>query len=378
MGSARLAQVALTVRRRGAVPGGPSPPRQEGAGRHGSTLMRANRWTTSRRNVLRTRHRGPRRLPALRHRRHRRRHQWLRDRPRRGRTRALGLPVRAGGPRERDVFRVDQADPRRPALPRAPRVQARSRIPVRARASLGDRAAHRLASALRAAASPRHAAGLAAAARTVPVRSPRRAKAVAGQPDARSGPGRGRRSAEARSVRARVRILGLLGGRRPARGPQRPRRAGARRDDPDPHASRVGRTGCARVDPDHARQLHRRRERNPRPDHRQCGRAVGRPRPRVHAGCRDQLEDPARAGLAHRGAAPLRSRPLLHVPERRRPHRLRHPLRGRVHADRHDGPGFRGRSRRRRRDPGRDRVSVPGGERILCRAGHAGRGRVDL
>ena len=57
----------------------------------------------------------------------------------------------------------------------------------------------------------------------------------------------------------------------------------------------------------------------------------------------------------------LRSRPRLHLPERRPPHRLRHPLAGRVHHDRHHRPGT-GRRRRRRSRPARRRIAY------LCKA----------
>ncbi len=58
-------------------------------------------------------------------------------------------------------------------------------------------------------------------------------------------------------------------------------------------------------------------------------------------------EGAAGAGLAHRGAKALRARPRLHVPERRRPHRLRHSLSGRFHADRHHRSRLSRRSRAR-------------------------------
>ena len=81
---------------------------------------------------------------------------------------------------------------------------------------------------------------------------------------------------------------------------------------------------------------------------RQCRRALGRARCSV-AGLRRQRagQGAPGAGLAHRGAQALRPRPRLHLPERRRPHHLRHSLRGRLHADRHHRPRLRRRSRPR-------------------------------
>ena len=54
-------------------------------------------------------------------------------------------------------------------------------------------------------------------------------------------------------------------------------------------------------------------------------------------------------GQPHRRPQALRPRPRLHLPERRRAHLLRHPLRGRLHADRHHRRDFARRSRRRSR-----------------------------
>ena len=60
---------------------------------------------------------------------------------------------------------------------------------------------------------------------------------------------------------------------------------------------------------------------------------------------------PPRPGLAHRHAQALRPRPGLHLPERRQPHHLRHPLRGRLHPGRHHRPGLTRASPAQRRSP---------------------------
>ena len=71
----------------------------------------------------------------------------------------------------------------------------------------------------------------------------------------------------------------------------------------------------------------------------QCRRPLGR---RGAGRRRCAATPPAKVrlvqGSPHRRAQALRPRPLLHLPERRRPHRLRHPLRARLHPDRHDRP----------------------------------------
>ena len=72
-------------------------------------------------------------------------------------------------------------------------------------------------------------------------------------------------------------------------------------------------------------------------------RAVGRGRPERRPQC------PAGAGQPHRRAEEVRRSARLFLPEPRRPHHLRHSLRGRFHADRHDRPGL---SRATRATPG--------------------------
>ena len=83
----------------------------------------------------------------------------------------------------------------------------------------------------------------------------------------------------------------------------------------------------------------------------------------------------AHQGQPHRGAAAVRARPRLHLPERRRPDRFRDPLRTRPHAHRHDRPRLQGRSRGARREPGRDHLSLPRGQRLFPSPGVAGSGR---
>ncbi len=65
---------------------------------------------------------------------------------------------------------------------------------------------------------------------------------------------------------------------------------------------------------------------------RSCARRRGRPERRAQC--------PARAGQPHRRAEEIRRSARLFLPEQGWPHHLRHPLRGRVHADRHDRPGL--------------------------------------
>ena len=59
----------------------------------------------------------------------------------------------------------------------------------------------------------------------------------------------------------------------------------------------------------------------------------------------------------------------LLLPERRRPHHLRHPLRGRLHADRHHRPGLSRRSGGCGDRARRDRLSLRRGQRIFRGAG---------
>ena len=87
---------------------------------------------------------------------------------------------------------------------------------------------------------------------------------------------------------------------------------------------------------------------------------------------------PAGEGQPHRGAAALRARPRLHLPERRRAHRLRHPLRARLHADRHHRRGFSRRSRRGASSRRRKSAILRRGQRLPAAAGRSGGHRVAL
>ena len=87
-----------------------------------------------------------------------------------------------------------------------------------------------------------------------------------------------------------------------------------------------------------------------------------------------QGQGAAGAGLAHRGAQTLRARPRLHVPEQRRPHRLRHSLPGRLHADRHHRSRFRRRSGEGEGLDRRDQISLRFRQRISGATGQP-RGR---
>ena len=68
--------------------------------------------------------------------------------------------------------------------------------------------------------------------------------------------------------------------------------------------------------------------------------------------------------------AAVRARPRLYLPERRRPRRVRDPLRARLHADRHDRRGFQRRPRQRR-PRARPRSPISAAPRALFP--HAGR-----
>ena len=89
---------------------------------------------------------------AIRHPRHRRRHQWLRHRARRGRARLVRLPLRKKRSRIRNLQRLDEAHPWRPALSRIFSFSPRARSAARAR---GARGASRRTSSGRCASSCR-------------------------------------------------------------------------------------------------------------------------------------------------------------------------------------------------------------------------------
>ena len=117
---------------------------------------------------------------------------------------------------------------------------------------------------------------------------------------------------------------------------------------------------------------------HPRPRAGQCRRPLGRAGAGRGLGRQRARQGAAGAGLAHRGAQALRARPRLHVPERRRPHRLRHSLSGRFHADRHHRSRLSRRSRQGESDAGGDRISLRLRQRISRQAGEAGGRGLDL
>ena len=153
--------------------------------------------------------------------RHRRgRHQRRRHRPRCGRARPARAAGRAERPRVGDVVGLHQADPWRAALSRARLAAAGARGADRARGPAADGAAPDPADAVRAAGRARDAPALDAAARPVRLRPSRRPQAPAANQHHRSHARCARRPAEG-ALRARLRILRLLGRRRAAGGAQR-------------------------------------------------------------------------------------------------------------------------------------------------------------
>src|SRR5947209_18632279 len=101
---------------------------------------------------------------TLRPRHHRRRHQWLRNRPRRRGSRARGLSQRDGRSCERHFLAIDRADPRWAALPRILRFPPRAGGAARTRSAVAHGAPYRASAADRAALPPPSAARVAAAA----------------------------------------------------------------------------------------------------------------------------------------------------------------------------------------------------------------------
>ena len=204
--------------------------------------------------------------------------------------------------------------------------------------------AHHPPPAFRFAAPCRVASGLAAAAGVVSLRPYRRPQPAAADALGRPDPRRGRQAAGAQPLHQGVRIFRLLRRRRAPRGAHRARCGRPRRRDPHPHPrgrDPAGRRHLAGHRRGHHRAARARRSGPARwsmpaaPGSRTCWRSG--------AGVNAQGQSAAGAGLPHRGAQALRPRPRLHVPEQRRPHRVRHSLSGRFHADRHH------RSRLRRR-----------------------------
>ena len=206
---------------------------------------------------------------------------------------------------------------------------------------LAHGAAHHLAAALRAAASQGPAAGLAAAARPVPLRPSRRAQACCRPTrtlDLRSDPagkplkphfGKAFEYSDcwvddARLVVLNARDAADRGARDPAPAPgwrRRAREGELWHVDVEDARSGAIETVAARLLVNAA---------GPWVDQRAARRGRPERRPQCAPG----------AGQPHRRREEFDARPRLFLPERRRPHHLRHSLRGRFHADRHDRPGL--------------------------------------
>ena len=266
----------------------------------------------------------------------------------------------------RNLRRVHQADPWRPALPRTLRVPPGARGAARARGAVADRAAHHLAAALRAAAPAAACArpgccGSACSCTTISAGAGccrRRARcACATTPRARPLKPEFARGFEYSDCWVEDCRLVVLNARDAAdRGADiAPRTPACRRGAPDG----LWRVSCATRRParggDAARAL---------------VNAAG-PWVAEVLGCGDaaptRRRGPARQGQPHRRAAALRRRPLLHPAERRRADHLRHPLRGRLHADRHHRPDFAGDPAEVARSRGGDRLSVRRRQRAISR-----------
>ena len=236
-------------------------------------------------------------------------------------------PVRAERSRQRHLVGVDQADPWRPALSRVLRVPAGARGADRARGAVADRAAHHPAAALRAAAS----AGLRPAwllrLGLFLYDYHRRPQAAAADALGRSRARRGRQAAEAgRFTRgfeysdcwvddARLVVLNA-------------RDAAERGADIRTRTRAVDRR---RRDGDLAR--HARGHAQRRAQHHPRARAGQRRRPVGRAGARRRRPASTRPRKVRlvQGShivvpQAVRPRPRLHLPERRRPHRVRDPL----------------------------------------------------
>src|SRR5207248_11396521 len=123
-----------------------------------------------------------------------------------------GAALREGRFRRRYVLALGQARAWRPALSGILPVSPGARGADRAGSFARIRASYHLADALRAAAFAGAAPGLAGSGRPVPLRSPRRPRAPAAEPQPRSV-ARPRGRAAAGRVSARLRIFRLLGRR---------------------------------------------------------------------------------------------------------------------------------------------------------------------
>ena len=257
---------------------------------------------------------------------------------------------------------------------------------------LSQRPAHRLAPAFRAAAPRRAAAPVDDPAGPVPLRPPRRARAVAALREHRSAPAPERTPVE-KALSPGVRVLGLLGAGRAPGGAQRPRCASAGRGRAHPHRMRLARASRPALGGDaggrgHGQALHRLGKergqcertvggRDPRSDRRrgrECrckrgcearhGARAGR-RPGGRGCCvpgrrRHEARREAREGQPHRRREAVRAPASLHLPGRGRPGTVRDPLRGGVHPARNHRGGDRGRAGGRSRSRrGRWTTSAP-------------------
>ena len=216
---------------------------------------------------------------------------------------------------------------------------------------------------------------LAAAVRSVHLRPSRRPETPAADPHRAAERRPRRRDAETR-IHPRLRILRLLGGGFAPGGAERPRRGRTRGDDRDPHRLRLGGTRRGPMERRVARRGHRPASDHPRQGAGQRRRPLGRRGGRFGVRAERSGGGPAGPGQPYRGAAAVRSRLLLYLPECRRPHRLRYPLRTRLHADRNHRPGLHRRPRRCPGERGGDRLSVPIRQRLSAQGGHARHGGV--
>ncbi len=175
------------------------------------------------------------------------------------------------------------------------------------------------------------------------------------RPDARDAAGQPLKP----RLHARLRIFRLLGRRCAAGGAQRARRRRPRRHHRDAHQGAVGARG---EDGLWTIELQDRDSERGDGDRREL--LVNAAGPWVdEVLARRSGSNDARHVRLVKGShivvrEALRPRPLLYLPERRRAHHLRHPLRARLHADRHHRPRLSRRSRRGVDDLARTRSTI--------------------
>ena len=231
---------------------------------------------------------------------------------------------------------------------------------------LADRAAHHLAAALRAAASRGLAAGVAAAARPVPLRSSRRPKAAAADALGRSRARRGRQAADARPLSQRASNIRIAGSTTPASScsPRAMR----------PIAARISAPGRARSETRQADglwQVTRRGHAERRAQHHRGARAGQCRRPVGRRGA--DAAAPASTPSAKVRLVKGRHIVVPQLYEHDRAYIFQNsdgrivfaiPVSGRLHADRHHRPRLRRRSRQGEGHGGGDRLSLRVGQRI--------------